>query len=96
VECFGVEASAATEALLEGERVRLVKDVEEADGYDRLLRYVYIGDELANGRLVANGYALVYTYVPNVRHTDLFVELERDARGNDRGLWAPDTCNGEV
>jgi micrococcal nuclease len=96
VECFGVEASAAAEALLEGERVRLVKDVEEADGYDRLLRYVYIGDELANGRLVANGYALAYTYVPNVRHTDLFVELERDARGNDRGLWAPDTCNGEV
>jgi micrococcal nuclease len=94
VECFGREASAATKALLEGRSVRLVDDVEERDGYDRLLRYVYIGDEMANARLVANGYAAVYTYPPNVRHSDLLVQLQREARGGDRGLWSPDTCNG--
>ena len=95
VECFGREASAAAKALLEGEDVRLVKDVEETDRYDRLLRYVYLGDEMANARLVANGYATAYTYPPNVRWADLFVQLEREARENDRGLWSPRTCNGE-
>lgn len=94
VECFGKEASAAAEALLDGADVRLVKDVEETDRYDRLLRYVYIEAEMANARLVANGYASAYTYPPNVRHSDLFVELEREAREAERGLWSPDTCNG--
>ena len=57
VECFGPEASDAATALLEGREVRLVDDVEEVDGYGRLLRYVYVEEELANARLVANGYA---------------------------------------
>ena len=94
VECFGEEASSAAKALLEGQDVKLVKDVEEADQYDRLLRYVYLEGEMANARLVANGYAAAYTYPPNVRHTDLLVQLEREAREGDRGLWSPETCNG--
>ena len=95
VECFGKEASAAAEAFLEGEDVRLVKDVEDQDRFGRILRYVYIGEEMANARLVANGYASVFTYPPNVRHADLFVQLQKEARDADRGLWSPATCNGE-
>jgi micrococcal nuclease len=95
VECFAKEAGAAATALLEGRDVRLVKDVENTDRFDRLLRYVYIEDEMANARLVANGYALAYTYPPNVRHAELFVQLQREAREDARGLWSPDTCNGE-
>lgn len=94
VECFGREASSAAKALLEDRTVRLVKDVEEADRYDRLLRYVYIEEEMANARLVANGYATAYTYPPNVRHSELFVQLEREAREGNRGLWSPETCDG--
>lgn len=95
IECFGKEASAAAKALLEGAEVTLVKDVEEADQYDRLLRYVYLGGEMANARLVANGYATAYTYPPNVRHADLFVQLQREAREENRGLWSPTTCSGK-
>jgi micrococcal nuclease len=95
VECFGRESSAAAKALLEGSSVKLVKDVEETDRYDRLLRYVYLGHELANARLVINGYAAAFTYPPNVRHADLFVELQRQAREAELGLWAAATCNGE-
>jgi micrococcal nuclease len=95
VQCFGREASAAAKALLEGQSVRMVKDVEDTDQYDRLLRYVYLGPEMANARLVANGYASIYTYPPNVRHTHLFVDLQRTAREDERGLWAPDTCDGQ-
>lgn len=94
VECFAREASAATKALLQGVEVTLVKDVENTDRYDRLLRYVYVGDEMANGRLVVNGYAHAYTYPPNIRWSELFVGLQREARENNRGLWSPETCNG--
>jgi micrococcal nuclease len=96
VECYGREASAALAALLEDEDVVLVDDVENTDHYDRLLRYVYLGHEMANSRLVANGYAFAYTYPPNIRHSELLVALQRQARRDERGLWAPDTCRGEI
>ena len=95
VECFGREASAALEAFVGNRVVRLVDDVENVDGYDRLLRYVYVGEEMANARLVVNGYAHAYPYAPNLRHSRLFEELESDARKADRGLWSSDTCAGE-
>ena len=95
VECFGTEASEAAAALLEGAEVRMVKDVSETDRFGRLVRYVYVGDEMANARLVVNGYATAFTYPPDVRHSDLFLELEREARDAERGLWSPDTCGGE-
>lgn len=94
VECFGPEASEAAGALLAGAEVRLVKDVEEVDSFERLLRYVYIGAEMANARLVINGYASAYTYPPNVRHAGLFAALQRSARRAEDGLWAPSTCGG--
>lgn len=94
VECYGKEASAATAAFLDDQRVVLIKDVEETDSFDRLLRYVYIGAEMANARLVLNGYAGAYAYPPNVRHTDLLVRLQRAARAEGSGLWAEDTCGG--
>jgi micrococcal nuclease len=92
VECFGQEASAATEVLLEGRTVRLVKDVEDEDSFGRQLRYVYIGHEMVNARLVVNGYASTLTYPPNVRHAALFSHLQRDARTRQRGLWDDGTC----
>lgn len=96
IECFSREASAAAASMMPvGTSVRLVKDVEETDRFERLLRYIYLGDEMVNARLVANGYAHAYTYPPNVRHSELFVRLEREARENDRGLWSPETCSGK-
>jgi micrococcal nuclease len=92
VECFGMEASAATEALLEGRTVRLVKDIEDQDSFGRQLRYVYMGHEMVNARLVVNGYASTLTYPPNVRHAALFSHLQRDARTRQRGLWDDGAC----
>src|SRR5918994_3963027 len=42
VECFGREAGSALSALVGDRTVRLVKDMEETDRYDRLLRYAYM------------------------------------------------------
>jgi endonuclease YncB( thermonuclease family) len=45
--------------------------------------------------LVANGYAYVLTYPPNVRHAALFVSLAHQARVEGLGLWSPDSCDGK-
>ena len=87
VECFGREASQAADALLAGARVRLVKDVEDTDRFGRLLRYVYLRDEMANARLVLNGYAAAYAYPPDTRHSEMFEMLEEAARADSRGMW---------
>lgn len=87
VECFGRRASAYTHSRLEGRKVRLEFDVERLDRFGRTLGYVWVGDELFNETLVAEGYAVVTTFPPNVRYVDRFVEAQRSAREADRGLW---------
>jgi micrococcal nuclease len=91
VECFGAEASAFTSELLpRGTEVRLERDVEARDQYDRLLAYVYRVDDglFVNRELLAQGYAAVLTVPPNVAHTDEFVALAAEARDGGRGLWS--------
>ncbi|HEX6843515.1 MAG TPA: thermonuclease family protein [Actinomycetota bacterium] len=87
-ECFGAEASRFTTDLLDGETVRLEFDVERRDRFDRLLAYVWLGDELANETIVREGYAQPLTIPPNVRYADRFVAAAADARAANRGLWA--------
>ena len=45
VECYAKAASAQTDRLLEGRRVRLEFDAERRDRYGRLLAYVYVTGE---------------------------------------------------
>lgn len=87
VEWMGPEASAANRQIVEGQTVRLEKDVSEVDKYDRLLRYVWVGDLMVNAELVRLGYANSSTYPPDVKYQDLFLQLEREAREAGRGLW---------
>ena len=87
VQYFGKEASAYNKLLVEHKMVRLEFDVEKTDRYGRLLAYVYVGDTFVNAKLVEEGYAQVYTFPPNVKHQDLFLKLQREARENNRGLW---------
>lgn len=92
VQCFGKEASAKNTELVEGKRVRLEKDVSDSDRYDRLLRYVYVGDIFINDYLVRQGYANASSYPPDVKHQDQFRQAEQEARANKRGLWGS-TCS---
>jgi micrococcal nuclease len=96
VQCFGKDASAKNRELVEGKEVMLVKDVSETDKYDRLLRYVYIGDTFVNDYLVRNGYAYSYSYPPDVKYQDQFKQAEQEARNNKRGLWKDDACKIET
>jgi micrococcal nuclease len=88
VQCYGPEASARNHALLDGQLVRLVRDVEDTDMYGRLLRYVYLPDgTFVNLALVADGYARVYTWPPNIAHTLEFQNAQTQAKAAGRGLW---------
>lgn len=90
VECYGREASARTVALLPvGSDVTLERDVSERDRFGRLLRYVYLEDgRMLNELLVAEGFATVATFPPDVKYVDRFREAESAARVELRGLWS--------
>jgi len=45
------------------------------------------GELFVNAELVRQGYAKVYTVPPNVKYAEEFLELQREARENERGLW---------
>lgn len=87
VGCFGKEASERNRQIVEGKTVGLEKDVSETDDFDRLLRYVWVKDQMVNAALVEGGYALASTYPPDVRYAELFASLQAQARENERGLW---------
>jgi len=89
VQCYGPAASAFNERLVGGERVRIERDVEQRDRYGRLLAYVYRERDglFVNAELARLGYAQPLTIAPDVRHSERFVALAREARQAGRGLW---------
>lgn len=87
VECFGREAAGENRNLVEGKEVRLEKDISDVDRYGRLLRYVYVDDQMINEVLVRGGFAHASTFPPDVKYQDQFRNVEREARDNNRGLW---------
>lgn len=92
VGCFGKEASNESKSLLTGKEVIMQKDVSDTDKYGRLLRYVYLPLEngqtlFVNDYLVREGFAKVYTYPPDVKFNEQFLEAERQARELNKGLW---------
>jgi micrococcal nuclease len=90
VQCYGQQASQFNAGLVAGERVRLVRDVEERDRYGRLLAYVYrVRDGLfVNAELARLGYAQPLSIAPDVRYAGRFAALAREARDQGRGLWS--------
>ena len=87
VGCFGVEASKQNHDLVDGMTVGLETDVSETGRFGRLLRYVWVGDEMVNAALVSEGYATASAYPPDVAYSDLFDDLQRQAREERLGLW---------
>ncbi|MCT4617163.1 MAG: thermonuclease family protein [Candidatus Gracilibacteria bacterium] len=106
VECFGVEASAHLGKLLAGKNIFL--EPERTKGrlklgeqfsrgkYWRILAYVWANGENINLKMIRDGYAYEYTYKGNeYKYQQIFKDAQKYARENDKGLWHPDSCNGE-
>jgi micrococcal nuclease len=97
VECYGPEASAfALKALLD-HRVNLEFDPSQGhtDYFGRTLAYVWVEREgkpyLFNERAIRAGIASEYTYDKPYRWHTRFIEAQKAARDEQRGLWG--ACN---
>jgi len=88
VEFMGLEAKEFNRDLVEGKKVYLEYDAQKRDKYDRLLAYIFLEDgTFVNAELVRMGYAQLMTIPPDVKYTDLFRKLGREAIEKGRGLW---------
>ena len=89
IKALGQLASDYAEKLLLNQKVTLIGDStnSDTDRYSRLLRYAYLEDgTLFNLKIIQDGYAYAYTKYP-VIYMQEFIEAQREARENSRGLW---------
>lgn len=89
-EKYGQEATDFNTELVKGQTVRLEKDKTDKDRYDRLLRYVWVGDILVNAQLVAFGWAESTPYPPDTKYQQIFNDLEKQAKELKLGMWQED------
>jgi micrococcal nuclease len=81
VQYFGKEATAFTQRLVEGKRVRLESDQQRVDKYGRTLAYVYLDDgTFVNAELIKQGHGLRTPGSPSRIWSS-------SAREAGRGLW---------
>ena len=88
-EFLADESAAFLSSLCLGKGVRLEAGAEEADRYDRLLRYVFLprpDGRLLNLEMLRAGMARLYPRFPFSRR-DEFAAAEGAARGKGKGLW---------
>src|SRR3989338_2253096 len=90
--CYYKESSQALKDLIEGQRVKLEKDITDKDIYGRLLRYAILvvdgGDNiLINDYLVSHGFAFAERIPPDKHYRELLISGEEDARREKTGLW---------
>jgi len=88
VQCYGQEASLENKKLVEGKEIEVEKDVSEKDQYGRILRYVWAEGIFVNEYLVREGFAQAVTFPPDVKYQEQFLEAERKAREEGKGLWS--------
>ncbi len=66
-------------------------DVEKRDKYGRLLAYIRTAEgRLVNTEMLKDGYAVLFTFPPNVRHVEELTSAQRQARELKRGIWGKD------
>ncbi len=92
-EPWGERAKEHLRKILKGSgwRVTVETGMEEYDKYNRLLAYLWTEDKtFVNEKMLADGYAVLFTFQPNSKYVDLFVKAQRDARNKKLGIWGPD------
>ncbi len=88
--CFADTATARTAELLPpGSSVRIERDIQLTDRYDRYLLYVWTEQNVfVNESLVRSGHAEATLYPPNDKHWSTISRAEEAARTADIGLWS--------
>lgn len=92
-ECWASEATMVLEALVAvGSEIGMTLDQSDRDGFDRLLRYLWVGSMSVNEELVRRGAAISRRYPPDTGMAARLGEAQDRARAEGLGIWAPDAC----
>ena len=91
---FYEEAKDVLALIINGKKVLLERDISDIDDYGRLLRYAYYGGLFVNLEMVMRGFANSFTYPPDIKYQEKFIEAEKYARANNLGLWAVSDYSG--
>jgi micrococcal nuclease len=91
-EPFGIEAKEFTiKTLYPGRKVFIETDKDPKDMYDRTLAYIWLDNEtMYNQVLLQEGLARVYTWMPNNKYEQLFIDTESIAYESRKGIWTND------
>jgi micrococcal nuclease len=92
-EPWGEKAREHLREMLKGSRwiVSVEQGIEKYDKYGRLLVYIWTKDKtFVNEQMLADGYAVLFTFQPNSKYADLFRKAQRLARSSKSGIWGPD------
>ena len=73
--------------LVIGKEVRLRFGKQRKDRNDRMLAYVFCGDEFVNETMVREGLAYVRNTTANHRFAERLLKAQKEARSRRRGLW---------
>jgi micrococcal nuclease len=74
--------------LILGKNITLERGYQDRDKYNRLLRFVYIGDLCVNEEMIRRGYAEA-RYLFSDNHTrEYYIQLEIEAETARAGLWS--------
>ncbi len=92
-ECFSEEATAGLTALIPpGSQIAMTVDVSDRDQFDRLLRYLWVGQMSVNEEIVRRGAGIARRYPPDTALADRFESAQSFAQSAQLGLWASDAC----
>jgi len=71
--------------------VYLEYDFDRRDRHGRLLAYLWDKKgRMLNEKMLEDGYAMLYTIPPNVKHVKRFTSAQERARQNKAGIWGKD------
>jgi len=82
------QGTAVNRKLVKGKKVRLEFDEVRRDAQKHLFAYVYVGDVLVNGEILASGYAVLSFSPPPLKNRDILIMFELSAREGTRGFWS--------
>lgn len=83
----GKIASSITKKFLSNKTVKLEFEGDHKDKYGRLLAYVWLDNNMINLKLVSDGYAKVFMLKKNSKYYNDFLNAEKDAKLNKKGIW---------
>ena len=86
-DAFHRSSRLANQSWVDGQVVILERDVRDRDTDGRLLRYVYVNNQMMNAILVNSGLARYFPDGSNIRYNRELLAAESAARDGKRGLW---------